>query len=134
MIKTGEIQLKNQEEIALFSSHDSICTSLLSLVQRRKEAERELLEKDSFILSHPAKNRIRQVEMALDEISNDREKVRSDIREIEAEIKVMEKEIPKKIHDLERALMGTTLQRGPAKGMNNTVHSSIGIIPSSTNA
>lgn len=104
MIKTGEIQLKNQEEIALFSSHDSICTSLLSLVQRRKEAERELLEKDSFILSHPAKNRIRQVEMALDEISNDREKVRSDIREIEAEIKVMEKEIPKKIHDLERAL------------------------------
>jgi len=104
MIKTGEIQLKNQEEIALFSSHDSICTSLLSLVQRRKEAERELLEKDSFILSHPAKNRIRQVEMALDEISNDREKVRSDIREIEAEIKVMEKEITEKIHDLERAL------------------------------
>lgn len=104
MIETGEIQLKNQEEIALFSSPDSICTSLLSLVQRRKEAGRELREKDALILSHPAKNRSRQVEKALDDIASDREKVRSEIRGFEAEIKVMEKEIPKKIHDLEGAL------------------------------
>jgi len=96
MIETGEIQLKNQEEIALFSSPDSICTSLLSLVQRRKEAGRELREKDALILSHPAKNRSRQVEKALDDIASDREKVRSEIRGFEAEIKVMEKEIPKR--------------------------------------
>jgi len=104
MIETGEIQLKNQEEIALFSSPDSIYTSLLSLVKRRKEAGREIQEKNAFILSHPAKNRSRQVENALDEIASDREKVGSDIREFEAEIKVREKEIPKKTHDLEGAL------------------------------
>jgi adenylosuccinate synthase len=104
MVNAGDIQLKNQEEITLFSDPDRICPALASLVHRRKEAESDLREKEEFIHSHPAVKRARQVEKVLKEIANDREKIKSEVVNIREAIGAMEKEIPARIHDLESAL------------------------------
>jgi len=106
MIKTGEIQLKNQGEVDLFSSPDSICPSLFSLVSRRKDAEKALREKAAFIQSHPARNRGSQAEKILVEITREIEETRVKIRETRAGMKSMEREITKKAGDLEETLRG----------------------------
>ncbi len=104
MISSGDIQLKNQEEINLFSNPDRICPALVSLVYRRKEAEGDLRKKEEFIHSHPEVKRAAQVEKALRDIENEREKIRTEIVTIREGIRVMEKEIPERIHELEAAL------------------------------
>lgn len=104
MVNSGDIQLKNQEEIKLFSNPDKICPLLESHIFRQKEAERDLQKKEEFIHSHPAVKRAAQVEKALNDIENDRDKIRTEIANIREGIKVMEKEIPERIHELEAAL------------------------------
>ncbi|MDH7510926.1 MAG: hypothetical protein QHH04_07785 [Methanolinea sp.] len=104
MVNAGDIHLKNQEEINFFSNPDRICPALASLVNRRKEAESDLRKIEEFIRSHPAVKRAGQVEKFIKEIVNDREKIGTEIVNTREGIRMMEKEIPERIHDLEAVL------------------------------
>jgi len=104
LISSGDIQLKNQEEQVLFRSPGSIPSRLYSLIEQRQELERMLGAEQEMITHHPARVRLAWAEKALTEVCADAKKVQRDIDEKQEKAKVLERDLPRRLRDLEAAL------------------------------
>lgn len=104
MVGSGDLPLKNREEIGLFSSPGKVIRDLASLIQRRREAEKQLAEKEALVESHPDRSRGSQLGGLIREMANEREKVSERMRELGRRIEEMERDLEGLVGELEGTL------------------------------